>query len=63
MFPLLLLKVTAQKCHLYFLNNYIHLRLAKFEQNRMMRITQNLELFAKKPFTVLTISDISLAPF
>ena len=25
--------------------------------------TQNLELFAKKPYTMLTISDISLAPF
>ena len=29
----------------------------------MIRTTQNLEPFDKKPFTMLTISDISLAPF
>ena len=29
----------------------------------MIRTAQNLELFDKKPFTMLTISDTLLAPF
>ena len=35
----------------------------KFEQNQMIGTILNLELVDKKSFTVLTISDISLAPF
>ena len=37
--------------------------LVKFEQNQIIQTTSNLELFDKKLFTMLTISDISLAPF
>ena len=36
-------------------------KLAKFEQQ--FRTTNNLELYDKKPFTMLTISYILLAPF
>ena len=41
----------------------IYHKLAKFEQHQMILTTQNLELFDKNMFIMLTISDISLAPF
>ena len=39
----------------YPLNNYVYHKLAKFDQNRMIRTTQNFELFYKKPFQMLNI--------
>ena len=55
MFPLLLLTVEVQStiCNVFY-------KLAKFEQQ--FRTTNNLELYNKKPFTMLTISYILLAP-
>ena len=35
-----------------------YLKLVKFEQNWMIQTTQNLDLFDKKLFTMLTIFDI-----
>ena len=45
----------SQKYHLYFLNNYVNHKLAKFGQNRMIRTIQNFELFYKKLFQMLNI--------
>ena len=45
----------SQKYHLYFLNDYVYHKLAKFDQNRMIRTTQNFELFYKKPFQMVNI--------
>ena len=50
----------SPKYYLWFLNNYVYHKLNKIEWARTI---QYLELYDKKPFTMLTISDISLAPF
>ena len=55
MFPLLLITVEVKKYHLQFLNNYVYHKLAKFDQNRMIRTIQNFELLYKKPFQMLNI--------
>ena len=62
MFTLLLLTVYVQNtiCNLTY---YFYEKLAKFEQNPMIRTTQNLDLFDKKPGYYINISDISLTPF
>ena len=48
----------------YLILTIFYHKLAKFEQNWMIRTTQNVDLFDKKPaYYGITISDISLAPF
>ena len=63
MFLLLLLTVEVQYTICNSLITILNQNLAKFKQNQMIRTTQNSELFDKKPFTSLTIFDMSLAPF
>ena len=53
----------SPKYYLLFLNSYVYYKLAKFEQNQIIQTTQNLELFDKKPFITVAISDILLVPF
>ena len=53
----------SQKYHLKFLNNNVYHKLAKFDQNRMIRPIQNFELFLRKAVSQVNHSDISLAPF
>ena len=48
------------------INNYVYHKLAKFDQNRMIRTTQFFFFFFsfyKKPFHMLNILTVSLAPF
>ena len=54
MFPLLLITVEV-KTPFVIPNNYVYHKLAKFDQNRMIRTIQNFELFYKKPFQMLNI--------
>ena len=42
----------SPKYHLYILTNYVNHKLAKFEQNRMIRTMPNFEFFDKKPFNM-----------
>ena len=51
------------KSKILFVILSVHHKLAQFEQTRMIRTTQNVGLFEKKPFTMITISEMSLAPF
>ena len=44
--------IRSPKYYLLFLNNYIYPKLAKFEVNRMIWTTQNLELFDQKALHV-----------
>ena len=41
----------SSKYYLYFLSNNSNHKLAKFEQNRMIRTTQNFDLFDKNKKT------------
>ena len=45
----------SQKYHMEFLNNYVYHKLAKFDQNRMIRTLHNFELFYKKPFHMINV--------
>ena len=55
MFPLLLITVEVRNTICNSLMTYVYHKLAKFDQNRMIRTTQNFELFYKKPFQMLNI--------
>ena len=55
MFPLLLITVEVKNTICNSLNNYVYHKLAKFDQNRMIRTIQNFELFYKMPFQMLNI--------
>ena len=54
MFPLLLITVEDKNTIRNFYN-YIYHKLAKFDQNRMIRTIQNCELFYKKLFQMVNI--------
>ena len=54
----------SQKDHLLFFDNYVYHKLAKFDQNRLIRNVQNFEVFfLQKAVSQVKHSDISLAPF
>ena len=58
MFPLLLITVEVKNtiCNSFITAyNYVYHKLAKFDQNRMIRTIQNFELFYKKSFQMLNI--------
>ena len=63
MFPLLLITVEVKNTIYNSLKNYVYHKLAKFDQNQMIRNIQNFELFYEKPFSHVKHSDMSLAPF
>ena len=63
MFPLLLITVEVKNTICNSLNDYVYHKLAKFDQNRMIRLRKILTFFYKQPLSDVKHSDISLAPF
>ena len=53
----------SQKYHLQFLNSNVYHKLAKFDQNRMIRVYTKFWAFLQKAVSHVNHSDISLAPF
>ena len=53
--------IESLKYYLQFLNKYVFRKLVKFEQNQMIPITQNLELFDRKLFSMLTFLHVVVA--
>ena len=55
MFPLLLITVEVENTICNSFITIVYHKLAKFDQNPMIRTIQNFEIFYKKPFQMLNI--------